>query len=536
MTRRETVRPDVSEGEAFPWTGSFHAWDSRAVTASLVHHFLSETAAHTPDGEALVTHDPGGVRLGYGQVSAAAASVTAQLASLGVAKGDRVALLAHNGLEWVAAWFGALAAGAVAVPLNTAADPHSLVHYVTDAGARVLLHGPRFERVLKTAAPMLGDVHVQPVRTDGPPGTPVAVAETDAAAIIYTSGSTGRPRGAVLTHKNLVSNVRSIVSYLELTPADRVLVLLPFYYVYGLSLLHMTFASGGTVVVENRFQYPNVALDTLERERCTGLAGVPSTYAILMNRSTFGERLGTQQLASLAWATQAGGGMSPALTRQVMDAIAPRRLVVMYGATEASARLSYVPPAELAGAVGSIGRAIPGVELTVRRADGTACDVDEVGELFAQGDNIMQGYWGDPVETARVLGPHGYRTGDLARRDAAGRFWLVGRARDMLKVGGHRVAAREIEDAILEHPAVHECAVIGIPDELMGDRLRAYVVLKTAGAADSNALGLFLKERLPAYKIPGDFDLRDALPKNESGKIMKEALRAEAAAAASAPK
>jgi acyl-coenzyme A synthetase/AMP-(fatty) acid ligase len=253
-----------------------------------------------------------------------------------------------------------------------------------------------------------------------------------------------------------------------------------------------------------------------------------------MNRSTFGERLAGGQLASLAWATQAGGGMSPALTRQVMAAIAPRRLVVMYGATEASARLSYVPPAELASSIGSIGRAIPGVELTVRRADGTPCDDDEVGELFARGDNIMQGYWHDPDETARVLGPHGYRTGDLARKDDAGRFWLVGRARDMLKVGGHRVAAKEIEDAILEHPAVHECAVIGIPDELLGDRLRAYVVLKSAGAPDAidaNALGRFLKARLPAYKIPGDFDLRDALPKNQSGKIMKEALRAEAAGA-----
>lgn len=514
------------------------------MTPTLVHHFLTQPAARTPESTALVTHDPGGVRLGYAQVADAAAAVMAQLASHGVAKGDRVAILAHNGLEWIAAWFGALAAGAIAVPLNTAADPHSLAHYVTDAGARVLLHGPRFDRVLK--ATQLPGVAVEPVRIELGSGHPERAASAgepsvhpervasasepeskDPAAIIYTSGSTGRPRGAVLTHGNIVANVRSIVSYLELTPADRTLVLLPFYYVYGLSLLHMTFAAGGTVVVENRFQYPNVALDTLERERCTGVAGVPSTYAILMNRSTFADRLARGELTSLAWATQAGGGMSPALTRQVMSAIAPRRLVVMYGATEASARLSYVPPAELPACVGSIGRAIPGVELTVRRPDGTPCDVDEVGELFARGANIMQGYWHDPDETARVLGPHGYRTGDLARTDASGRFWLVGRARDMLKVGGHRVAAKEIEDAILEHPAVHECAVIGLPDELLGDRLRAFVVPKTAGALDANALGQFLKERLPAYKIPGDIDLRDALPKNESGKIMKEALRAE---------
>lgn len=502
------------------------------MTATLVHHFLSETAAHTPDGEALVTHDPGGVRLGYARVRAAAASVTAQLASLGVAKGDRVAILAHNGVEWVAAWFGALAAGAIAVPLNTAADPHSLTHYLTDAGARVLLHGPRFDRVL--AATTLSGVAVHPVMIGGPGADPVSIDPSEPAAIIYTSGSTGRPRGAVLTHANIVANVRAIVSYLELSSADRVLQLLPFYYVYGLSLLHMTFAAGGTVIVENRFQYPNVALDTLERERCTGIAGVPSTYAILMNRSTFSERLARGELASLVWATQAGGGMSPPLTRQVMEAIAPRRLFVMYGATEASARLSYVPPGELADSIGSIGRAIPGVELTVRHPDGSPCAVDEMGELYASGPNIMRGYWNDPDETARVLGPHGYRTGDLARRDAADRFWIVGRTRDMLKVGGHRVAAKEIEDAILEHPAVHECAVIGIPDELLGDRLRAFVVAKAAGAVDANALGLFLKERLPAYKIPGDIELRSELPKNESGKIMKEALRAEASTGAPA--
>jgi long-chain acyl-CoA synthetase len=207
----------------------------------------------------------------------------------------------------------------------------------------------------------------------------------------------------------------------------------------------------------------------------------------------------------------------------------------MYGATEASARLSYLPPDELAGAIGSIGRPIPGVELTVRRADETECAVDEIGELCARGANIMQGYWNDPEETARALGPHGYRTGDLARRDAAGRFWLEGRKKDMLKVGGHRVAAREIEDAILEHPDVHEVAVLGIPDELLGDKLRAFVVAREGAAVDAAALGLFLKDRLPGYKIPDRFDLRSELPKNESGKIMKEALRAEVAAAPASP-
>jgi acyl-CoA synthetase (AMP-forming)/AMP-acid ligase II len=443
------------------------------------------------------------------------------LVGRGVEKGDRVAILAHNGIEYVAAYYGALAAGAIAVPLNTAADPHSLAHYVGDSGSRVLVVGPRLERLVgKAALPVpvvtyaeAAGESVEPVGRD--------VGAGDVASIIYTSGSTGRPRGATLTHGNLVANVTSIVSYLGLGPDDRVLALLPFFYVYGKSVLNTAVAVGATIVVENRFQYPNVALDTLERERCTGFSGVPSTFAILMDRSNFAER----RLEHLRWVTQAGGAMSPALTRRVIDALPGRRVFVMYGATEASARLSYVPPDELAESIGSIGRAIPGVELTVRRPDETECAVDEVGELTARGPNIMQGYWNDPEETARALGPHGYRTGDLARRDAAGRFWLVGRKKDMLKVGGHRVAAREIEDAILEHPAVSEAAVIGIPDELLGDRLEAFVVLRAGAAVDAAGLGGFLKDRLPAYKIPGRIVFRDDLPKSAAGKVMKDALR-----------
>ena len=521
--------------------------------AGLVHDLLFATAAATPHREALVTHAPEAGSATYAEVAAAAAAVAAQLVELGVTPGDRVAVLAGNGLGWVAGFFGALAAGAIAVPLNTAADPHSLTHYVTDSGARVLVVGARFERVVAAAGASLGAIAIiapadsaarlataiptaQVVAARGEPAGAPAIAIRGLelgpeahAAIIYTSGSTGRPRGALLRHAAMVANVRSIVSYLALGPDDRALALLPFYYVYGLSILTTTFAVGGAVIVENRFQYPTTALDTIARERVTGLAGVPSTYAILMHKTDFATRLA--ELPHLRWATQAGGGMSPALTRAVHAALGPdRRLFVMYGATEASARLSYLPPDELPAAVGSIGRAIPGVTLTVRDADGRPCADDEVGELYAEGPNLMDGYWGDPDETARVLGPHGYRTGDLARRDPRGLLWLVGRARDLLKVGGHRVAAKEIEDAIVEHPAVHECAVIGVPDELLGDRLRAFVVAKDGADLDAATLGRFLKDRLPAYKIPGQLELCAALPKNESGKVMKEALRARAAA------
>lgn len=511
-----------------------------------VHDLLFATAAATPEREALVTHDPGAGRWSYRALAERAGALAAQLVGLGVAPGDRVALFAHNGVEWVTGFFAALAAGAVVVPLNTAADPHSLVHYVTDAGARVVIVGPRLERAVIAAGAGLGSITVVAAGANATvlaaqlPGAQVVTAVVegggaptvevkpgDRAAIIYTSGSTGRPRGAVLRHANLIANVRSIVAYLELGADERALAILPFYYVYGLSILTTTFAVGGAVIVENRFQYPTTALDTVAREQVTGMSGVPSTYAILMNRTDFAARL-AGGLPALRWVTQAGGGMNPTLTRALHEALGPRRLFVMYGATEASARLAYLPPAELPEAIGSIGRAIPGVTLTVRDPDGAPSATGTTGELYAEGPNVMEGYWNDPDETARVLGPHGYRTGDLARVDDAGRLWLVGRARDLLKVGGHRVAAREIEDAIVAHPAVHECAVIGVPDELLGDRLRAFVVLRDGAALDAAGLGSFLKDHLPGYKIPSTIDFLDELPKNESGKIMKEALRERA--------
>jgi long-chain acyl-CoA synthetase len=521
-----------------------------STSGTLLHQFLAAQAEARPDHELLVLHEPGAARLSYADVYAAANRTGRLLRACGVAAGDRVAILAHNGREYVAAWFGALAIGAIAVPVNVATDAGSLGEVIRGAGAKVLVVGPRLERVVVAAGAWLAEAGLGTILTVGAPAARqalatavpganvvplsdadglgggaiagVAVTEDDPAAIIFTSGSTGRPRGATLTHKAMVANTRSIVSYLGLGGDDRVLVVLPFHYVYGKSLLSTATAAGATLVVENRFQYPATALETAEKERVTGLAGVPSTFAILVHKAGLANRA----LPDLRWVTQAGGGMSPALTRALVGALPGKRIFVMYGATEASARLAYLPPEELAGAVGSIGRAIPGVELTVRREDGGVCGVDEVGELFARGDNLMRGYWNAPEETAAVLGEHGYATGDLARVDGAGLIWLVGRKKDLLKVAGHRVAAKEIEDAIAEHPAVAEVAVIGVPDELLGDKLEAHVVLRADATLDATALGAFLKDRVAGYKIPDQVVVRADLPRSSAGKVQKDKLRA----------
>ncbi len=515
------------------------------IEAYLVHHFVERSAARDPDRVFVVEGDTG-ARATYGETLAGAHRFARLLHDQGIRRGDRVGLLAKNSRLYVEAYYGILAAGAIAVPLNTAADGPTLRGFLHDCGARALVAGPGFRRPVTEAIGTLPDLelllvddpaaidplpaHVRALplsaAADVPASPPdLLLIDQDVAAIVYTSGSTGRPRGATLTHLNIVTNTRSIVSYLGLGPDDRVLQILPFYYVYGKSLLNTHALVGGSIVIENRFLFPNTALDTLERERCTGLSGVPSTFAILLNRSNLAER----ELPDLRYVTQAGGGMSPELTRRLVAALPGKKIFVMYGATEASARLSWLDPEDLPRKIGSIGKPIPNVELRVLREDGTEAAPGEVGEIVARGTNIMRGYWNDPVETAKVLDEHGYHTGDLGKVDEDGFFWVVGRKKDMIKAGAHRVSAKEIEDAIVEFPEVHLVAVIGVPDEILGEAIRAYVVFREGSAATADDLANFLKKRLPAYKRPAEIVVRDDLPRNESGKIMKQQLRAEAA-------
>jgi long-chain acyl-CoA synthetase len=330
----------------------------------------------------------------------------------------------------------------------------------------------------------------------------------------------------MLSHRNFVANANSITSYLRLTAHDRVMCVLPFHYVYGLSLLHTHLAVGGSVVIENRSAFPNVVLASMREHEVTGFAGVPSTFALMLHRSNLAEA----DLPCLRYVTQAGGGMPPARILEWLERGPKTDFFVMYGATEAAARLAYLPPAQLRSKLGSIGRPIPDVEIVIVDERGQPAEAGAVGELVARGANISRGYWKDPDETARRFGADGYHTGDLGYADADGFIFIVGRKHDMIKVGANRVGAKEIEDVLHEHPDVHEAAVVAAAHELLGEAPVAFVAMRRPVSGSADALRAFCASRLAPYKVPVRVVEVAELPKlAASGKIDRPTLREWAA-------
>jgi len=505
-----------------------------------VHHLLETTTDKAPD-QVVLEH--GSQQYHYHDLEEEANRVASFLLAQGVERGDRVALLLDNGYDYVAGFFGILKAGACCVALNSSNKTRTTALLLEDSGAVGLLtRGLMVKDDLPEIAQAAEDLRFVLVDRAAPTWTlpdrtrlvlrsDVAEAPTerhelpltgdDLCAILYTSGSTGRPRGVTLSHGNLTANTAQILAYLELQADDSVLSVLPFHYSFGNSLLLTHVKVGGRVVVDNRFAYPATIVEALEERRVTSFAGVPSTYAILTSRTDFLQR----SWPDLRYLTQAGGAMTPALQRRLVESLPEHlRLFIMYGQTEAGARLSWLPPELLPTKYGSIGRGIPGVELTVRHQDGTICGMGEVGEVVASGPNIMQGYWNDPDETALVLKQGRLHTGDLGRRDEDGDIWLVDRIKNMIKAGANRVSAKEIEETIAEVAGVQEVCVVGIPDELLGEAIEAFVVPQPGHEYDLNGILQHCRRHLALYKIPRTIHRLDTMPRSAAGKVLKQEL------------
>jgi long-chain acyl-CoA synthetase len=514
----------------------------------MLHSVIDDQASKRPAKTAFVQ---GHRSVSYRELSRNVTRLASFLIEAGVRKGDRIGILSENSPEYVSGYFGIQKTGAIAVDINYQYSVREirkiLAHCLPTA---IIVEG----KYLGGIADVVGASTVRTIivvnsRLKKPSHPPAAsnsffrnmqcvsfeeiidneavssiypiVSPNDIAAIIYTSGTTGEPKGVMLTHDNFLSNAYSIVSYLRLTEYDSVMAILPFCYSFGKSLLTTHLMVGGTIVLENSFMYPDIVLKKMAEEEVTGFAGVPSTFAILLNRST----IRNYQFAKLRYVAQAGGAMPVRHALELSNMLSNSSVYIMYGQTEATARLTYLEPRDLIRKAGSIGKAIPGVTIELIKEDGTTAKNGEEGEIVAMGRNIMAGYWNNQEETRKALRGGKLFTGDIARMDGEGYLYIVGRRSDMIKSGAHRISPKEIEEVIVEINEVHEAVVVGIDDDILGEAIKAFVVLKHGHIRNANSIQRYCRDRLAPFKIPKEVVFVSDLPKTSSGKVRRHLLK-----------
>ncbi len=468
----------------------------------------------------------------YEALQHAAAMLLHGLQHAGVQPSDRIGILGANSLFWVASYLAILKLGAVAVPLATVASPEDWRRNQTFVQCRAIcveqkLKGKLQHMVLSDVALLDESSLTQTSSKVWPEPDPTFDLDRDA-AIMFTSGTTARPRAVRVTHRNLQANTESIIADLGLTSDERMLVVLPFYYCFGLSLLHTHLRMGGSLALCNSFAFPETALDMIERLSCTGFAGVPSTFQTLLRNSSFARR----NFKTLRKIQQAGGKLPVALVDELIAATPGAVVHIMYGQTEATARLSSLLPEWLNTKRGSIGKGIPGVQLRVMNEAGDDVQPGETGEIIARGASISPGYWNDAEATVQKFIGGALHTGDLATVDADGFIIIVDRKTDFIKSFGHRVSSQQIEACVLELVDVVSAAAIGVPDDARGEAIILFITLRTGGAMQllTDQIAAHCAQRLPRHMLPRNVILLDALPLNPNGKVIKAELKKQCVA------
>lgn len=513
--------------------------------AILVHHFLGDSARRFPGRTALIAGDAHHTFTGLDVDSD---QIAAALQRRGIRRGDRVALMLDNSAEFVAILFGILKAGAVFVPINPTTRSDKLVWLLNDSGVRGLAVSTAQARTVLPALALAPTVATVLWIGDAAPETvpvpavtmetladilgaaPATVADPglidhDLCAILYTSGSTGRPKGVMLTHRNLVNTAGSIAAYLGNTPDDVVMCVLPLSFGYGLSQVITGVHTGFTVVLERSLAYPADTLKRMVRHRVTGLPGVPTVFATLLPMDAFA----TADLSCLRYLTNAGAAIPPAHIRRLQQRLPQAAIFSMYGLTECT-RVGYLDPARLHDKITSVGKAMPNSEVWIVDDDGRPVPPGTVGELVVRGAHVMRGYWGRPAETAERLrdgpipGEKVLYSGDLFQADADGFLYFVGRKDDIFKCKGEKVSPKEIESVLYELDSVAEAAVVGVADPLDGMAIKAVVVARPGSGLTEAAIRQHCRERLESRLLPRFVEIRDALPKTDSGKIRRAAL------------
>jgi len=468
----------------------------------------------------------------YGELDSQATRLAETLFELGVRRGDRVAMVLPNGFSAAIAIYGVLRCGAAFSPVNPTIKRDRLAELLTDLDATSVICDADRRELVDQAAESAGKIPVIDElegSEDADAADFEAPLEVDLAAVIYTSGSTGEPKGVTLTHRNMTFVADSIIEYLELGPADRILCLLPLSFNYGLYQLLMSIRVGATLVLEPGFAFAGRTIALLGDEKITGLPGVPTVFQTLLSL----RGLSDHSFPDLRFITNAGAALPESAVAAIRETFPQASLFLMYGQTEAT-RIAYLRPELVDAKPTAVGEAIPGTEVWIEDDEGHELGPGETGELMVRGAHVMQGYWNDPEGSADRLRPGRWpwervvRTNDLFRLDEDRHLHFVSRRDDVIKSRGEKVAPREIEEILCLAVGVREAAVVGIPDRLLGEAVVAHVSLDPGTQLDAGALRRLCAEKLEDYKVPRRIDVHSELPKNSNGKIDRRALVTEA--------
>src|SRR3954471_21883194 len=485
---------------------------------------LTETAERRPDHIAIKLDD---FELNYQLLNEATARVAGLLKSKGIEPGDRVGIMLPNVPHFPVVFYGALRAGAVVVPMNVLLKPREVGFYLKDPEAKLVFAWHDFAEAAEQGASDAGAeaILVKPgefeqmlFEQEADHGMADRSGD-DTAVILYTSGTTGTPKGAELTHDNLLGNVETILSTLiEMQPDDVVLGALPFFHVFGLTCgLNSTIKAGGTLTLIPRFD-PDHALEIIERDKVTIFEGVPTMYVAMLHSG----KADSADASSLRLCVSGGSAMPGEVLRAFEEKFGCK-ILEGYGLSETSPVASFNHP-DKEREVGAIGTPISGVEMRVVDENGKDVEQGEVGEIAIKGHNVMKGYWDKPDATDEVMDDGWFHTGDMAKVDEDGYFFIVDRKKELIIRGGYNVYPREIEEVLYEHEGVLEAAVVGVPDESMGEEVGAAVVLKEGQDVSADDLKAYVKEEVANYKYPRKIWFVDELPKGPTGKILKREI------------
>ena len=437
---------------------------------------------------------------------------------------QHIILTSENSVFFITAYLGILKSGHICIPIDPTIEQENLDYIIRSTESDCIIYSNRFNKLIPSSVlNQINESQLEDIINNQSLNGSVFSKIFDQnriAEILFTSGSTGIPKGVIISHQNIIANTSSILSYLNLRTKDIMGVVLPFYYCYGLSLLHTHIKIGASLVLINNFIFLASVIDSLKEYKCTGFAGVPSHFQILLKKS---ETFRNTVFPELRYVTQAGGKLHNIFIEDFINTFPEIQFIVMYGQTEATARLSYLPPDKLSEKIGSIGRAIPGVTLSVLDDNGNNVDIGQIGEIVASGDNIMQGYYKDDEETQSVLRNGSLYTGDLGRVDEDGFIFLESRKKEIIKVGGKRVSPKEIEEVILSVAEVIDCIVESVYDELLGEAIKASIVLNKSSNQEKikEEIIKLCHNKLLTYKIPKFWSIEKNLNLSLTGKKIK---------------